>query len=253
MLEFVFLGLIQGLLEWLPVSSEGFLVIASSLMGIPEALDLALYLHLGTLFGVIIYFRKKIKSLIAKPRKQGVFIGKTTIVSLLVGFPIYLGVDYLSETAAEQAGGVLLALTGVALVATGFMLKKKSNRKGGQYTNRDALYAGVLQGLAAIPGFSRSGSTMFALLSSGYEQEEALETSFLMSIPVVLAVVAYLCLKGFAFQQEYLVALAVAFVVGMLSIHFLLTLAKKMNFSWFCWIFGMISLGAFLFLHLASM
>ncbi len=248
MLEYFFLGLIQGVLEWLPVSSEGFLVITSSFLQIPEPINLALYLHLGTLLGVIIYYRTKILSLLQEPSIQTTFLAKTTVVSLLIGFPLYLALKLVTETVAEQAGSILLALTGVALIVTGFMLSKKTTSKKGEYTTKDALFAGVLQGLAVIPGLSRSGSTMFALLNRGYDQEQALETSFLMSIPVVLAANAYTALDGFAFQPEYLIALAVAFIVGMASMHVLLSLAKKINFSWFCWLFGLLSLSALLLL-----
>jgi undecaprenyl-diphosphatase len=103
-----------------------------------------------------------------------------------------------------------------------------------------------LQGFSVIPGLSRSGITLFGLLNRGFDQEKALETSFLLSVPVVLAANAYLALNGFQFRPEYLVSVAVAFVAGILSMHFLLALARKIDFSWFCWFFGVLCFSAFL-------
>jgi len=250
MLEFIILGIIQGVLEWLPVSSEGFLVIFGSLMSLPNPIDLALYLHLGTMFAVLVYFRSRVVDMIKKPDKQTFFVGKATVVSLAVAFPIYLGLKWVSESIAYNAGSVFLGLTGLGLIATGFLIRKTLSGKRASFTDKDALYAGFLQGLAVIPGLSRSGVTMFALLSRGYKQDKALETSFLMSVPVVLAAQAVLALNNFGFRIEYLVALLVSFVFGLISIHLLLDLAKKLNFSWFCWLFGVLSLSAFLFLNL---
>lgn len=251
MLEFVILGIIQGVLEWLPVSSEGFLVITSSFMSLPNPIDLALYLHMGTMLAVVIYFRSRIVDMIKKPDKQTFFIVKATAVSLVVAFPVYLALKWVSESLAYQAGSILLGLTGIALIVTGFLLRKKTTKKRASFETLDAVYAGFLQGLAVIPGLSRSGVTMFALLSRGYKQDKALETSFLMSVPVVLAAQLFLALNKFGFKSEYLIALVVSFVFGMLAIHYLLTLAKKLNFSWFCWFFGALSLSAFLFLTLS--
>jgi len=246
MFEYVVLGLTQGLLEWIPVSSEGFLVIAASLMALPDQLDLSLFLHLGTLLAVLVYFRSRIWELATKPSVEGAFILKATLVSLLVAFPLYLSLKYLPGFDTEKAGSVLLVLTGVSLIATGFLLKKKSVLGEAAYSTKDSAYVGFLQGLAVIPGLSRSGITMFGLLSRGYDQGEALEVSFLMSVPVVLAANVFIHLDGFQFQPEYLVALAVAFVVGLASMHFLMELARRVDFSWFCWFFGVLCFSAFL-------
>lgn len=252
MLDFVLLGLIQGILEWLPVSSEGFLVLAGYLMQLPQTIDLALYLHLGTVAGVIVYFRSDILDLFKRnnpgTRTKGTFIAKATVVSLLVAFPIYLALKSVAESSAQDAGSVLLGFTGVALIVTGLLLKKTRLKKMDPFTTKNSVFVGFLQGLAVIPGLSRSGVTMFGLLGSGFEPEEALETSFLMSVPVVLAGNVFLQLTEFSFRPEYLISLFFAFVTGLASMHFLLSIAKKLDFSWFCWLFGVFSLTAFFFL-----
>jgi undecaprenyl-diphosphatase len=166
------------------------------------------------------------------------FIILTTIASFVTGLPLYFFVKSLNLS----VGPVVLLLVGLALVATGFLVRKRITSKSKKaLANKDAVLAGLLQGTAIVPGISRSGVTLFALLSQGYSADLALKLSFLMSIPVVLAATAFDALQGFAFENSYLLALSAAAIVGYLMIGLLIRAAKRVDFSWFCWAFGVMA------------
>ncbi|MFC2175083.1 undecaprenyl-diphosphate phosphatase [archaeon] len=242
MLEYLVFGVLQGIFEWLPVSSEGILTLAAVQMAVAQPLQLALYLHLGTVLAVLVYFRKDVMAL-PRDKKLLRFLGIATACSLPLGLALYMALKQLSF-----GSSLWYLVVGVGLIATGLFIHKK---KGGLKTtkktsDKDAVIAGVLQGFAVIPGVSRSGITLFALLGREYTPRAALVLSFLMSVPVVLAANALVLLDGFAVVPEHFLALVPAFVFGLLSIEVLLKLAEKVNFSWFAWGFGGLSVLAFL-------
>ncbi|MCK4326950.1 MAG: undecaprenyl-diphosphate phosphatase [Candidatus Diapherotrites archaeon] len=242
MLEYLVFGVLQGIFEWLPVSSEGIITLAAAYIGAADPLQLALCLHLGTVLAVLVYFRKEIAGL-PRDKKLLRFLGIATACSLPLGLALYLLIKQI-----PFGSPVLYLVVGLGLIATGFFVRKK---KGGlktveKATDLDAVFAGLLQGLAVVPGVSRSGITLFALLSREYSPRAALVLSFLMSVPVVLAANAFILLEGFVLVPEHLLALVPAFVFGILSIEVLLKLAEKVDFSWFAWGFGIISILAFL-------
>jgi undecaprenyl-diphosphatase len=241
MLDLVALGALQGLLEWLPVSSKAFVMLASSLVGFTKPLDFAIFLHLGTLIAVVTYMRGDIARL---DRKGLRFLAIATAGTALVGVPLY----FVVKSVSWSFGALPLVLIGAALLLTGFLVRKRVTVKAkGALSDKDAALAGLAQGFAMIPGVSRSGITLFALLSRGYGGELALKLSFLMSIPAVVGVNALEALNGVPLQAEYLAPLAAAAVVGYVTIGVLLRVARKVDFSWFCWLFGGLSvLGALL-------
>lgn len=244
MLEYLALGAIQGLVEWLPLSSEAWVTLGASYFGMANPIQLALYLHLGTALAVIVYFRKEVSNALALcDRKLARFLAIATVCSGLVGLPLYLA---LKSVPFDSKVGFLLV--GAGLIATGAFLHK---RKGGLKTvktasDRDAIFAGLLQGLAVVPGISRSGITMFSLLFQEFSPEAALSLSFLMSVPVVLMADVFMAYEGFMPGPGPLVALGAAFVFGIASMRALLAVAKRVNFSWFAWMFGALSLLAWL-------
>jgi undecaprenyl-diphosphatase len=235
MLHYLILGVLQGIFEWLPVSSEAQVLLAASLFGIPDVLNLSIYLHLGTALAAIVYFREDLLTLLGN-RPLLNFLVTSTILSGMVGLPIYLFL-----TLSIREGSILLLLTGIALIMTGILLRygKKGLRDQSSLDSRDSLFAGALQGFSIIPGFSRSGATIFAFLARKFDQQTALRVSFMMSIPAVLAANIFLEVSEISsFQPEYTIAIVTAFFVGLLSMHVLLEIAKKLNFSLFCILLG---------------
>jgi len=247
-------SLLQGLLEWLPVSSEGQnVLVLISLVGDPDlALSLSLFLHLGSSLAVLIYYRHLMVKLItskAPTQKIGDLRRILFYVILGTGCSGYVLYRYLVELIDGYSRSIIMALVGVFLILTGVLLYF-SRRVGGQrefhqFSNSKAFLLGFIQGFAVLPGISRSGLTIASLLWLGTDQENALFGSFLMSIPASVGVVFLLAITETLpplLLWEILLALGLTFVTGYLSMEFLLRLSKKVNFALFCLLFGLIAL-----------
>jgi len=234
----VFLGLMQGITEWLPVSSQGQTIIAGiELFGIsPEkAFSYAVFLHAGTMLAALLYFRKEIKEIILMKEKNLLqFIVIAVLSTAVTGIPMYLFLEQISFSSFY-----LSLLIGLMLLITGFLQWKKKEQKTAGETKKNAFLLGLGQGFSVLPGISRSGITTSVLLFTGFSPEKAFKLSFLLSIPsVFLAEVLFGLKEGIQFETNLLIAIFVAFVAGYLSIKYLIVFAKKINFSYFCFALG---------------
>ena len=256
LLEAVVLGILQGVLEWLPVSSRGNLVLAMMHLfgvGAAEALKLSVFLHTGTLLAAAVYFRREIAALLrALPRYRlnyadrenslTSFLLFSTVLTGAVGYPLFrLALE------ATVVGEAFTALVGVALIATG-LLQRSARKTGGRGSAdpgpRDTLLVGVAQGFSAFPGISRSGVTTSLLLLRGFSGTEALRLSFLMSVPSVLVAEVGLGLtRGLPAvgTQDLLLGALSSFALGMLSIHVLVRAAERVRFWKFCLLLGVLA------------
>jgi len=193
----VLAGIVQGVVEWLPVSSQGNLALFLTLAGVSpdEALQLALFLQIGTTVSAASYYREEIsKATRAVPawRPQAAFQSQNALISFiviaclatgLVGIPLYL---YAVDFAGQLTGGIFIALIGVLLVLTGvFQLISESVGQGYRElpTLVDACLVGAAQGVAILPGISRSGVTTSTLLFRSYDPPVAFRLSFLLVDP----------------------------------------------------------------------
>ena len=250
----VLLGVLQGVAEWLPVSSEGLVAAAYSLLeggSLDEAVGYALWLHVGTMPAALVVLRRDVADLAREawrsPRQPSpllVFIVVTTVLSMAVALPLVLALGELPGLVGASAMG----LVGVLMLATGALQMRRPGPGGRDRTRlalTDAILAGVAQGVSVLPGLSRSGLTVAALLGRGVEKREALVASFLMSIPASVAAALYAALNGgFALSAEAFVAAAVAFVVGLAAIRALLALAQRVNLGLFVVLVGLAMIGA---------
>jgi len=253
MFEILLFGIIQGIFEWLPISSQGnlaLLMVGFSGMVANDAIRLSIFLHTGTLLSVLVYFRKDVASLLKKLKGYRpdyterncllTFLLVSTLVTGVVGFMLF---SYV--TATEIAGTAFLGLVGIALMATGILQKFSKGREDRMQLNiKDSLLLGLLQGLSVIPGISRSGITVSGFLLRGYKSDDALRLSFLMSIPAVLAAEIGLGLLGSLPDitiAEVLIGIVTSFFVGILSIHLLIEVAKKTRFWAFCIVMGLLA------------
>lgn len=249
------LGLLQGLLEWLPVSSEGAVAIARSALGAaPDtATRYALFLHAGTAVAAAAYYRADLRALAAtvpgwRPWSAFAtgtadlsFLAVATLSSAVVGVA---GYAIIADIAAAAAGGAFVAAIGALLLATGAFMRVAERRAAGRRDRPDlldALLIGGLQGLAVLPGVSRSGTTVSALLLRGHDGPESLRLSFLLSIPAAagagLLVVLDHGLPGGALDPA-LLALAVSAVVGYLAVDGLVRIVERIAFWRVCVGFG---------------
>lgn len=244
-------GILQGLLEWLPVSSEGNMVILLTQLfgyGVEETLNTVIFLHLGTGFAALTYFREPVLNilLMKTPADRDMFYKLFLMTGLtgLVGFPLFM---FLNVSAS--IGETILALTGVALIITGLLQRQasQSSKDGSELSWPLTILLGVAQGLAIIPGLSRSGLTTSIMLFRNFDGEEAFRISFLMSIPASFAAaIGLMLVKGFQPDAYSGLAALVAALVGYLTIGRLLVLARKVSFWKICVGLGSLAILAWL-------
>lgn len=257
--EAVVLGVIQGVFEWLPVSSEAVISIVMTRFfgsGAAASLNSAIWLHTGTMVAALIYFRHDFLELAefffkrlssrefertgSELENTFLFIVVATMATSVVGGALYLGALKVFSGRPD----LFAALTGVALLVTGVLRFYQSGegRLSGSVDLIDSVFVGVLQGLAVIPGVSRSGSTVFGLLYQDFSAEDAFRLSFLLSVPAVLtANIGLNVFSGFTVGMEMILASAVAFVVGYLTIDYVLEIADRTEVSYICFILAGIS------------
>ena len=234
MFSYIILGIIQGIFEWLPISSEGLVALVSqALVKDFQPIEIALFAHLGTFFAVLIYFRQDwFRVLTFKDKELFRFLVVSVTLSGIVGFFLY---KFIKEIAF---GNTLLLITGFALLFTAYFYKIKRRAK----LNFDqlALLSGLAQGLAVIPGLSRSASTIFALSWSDLETEDVLKVSYMMSAPAVLGMSLFLFLENPSLVWQGWPVLVFSFLVGLLTLDILLKLAAKIDFFKFILIFALL-------------
>lgn len=189
LLKALLLGLVQGLTEFLPVSSSGHLVLFNTILGVESgSIAFEVAVHLGTLIAVLIYFREDLIMVVrdffagGPGRKVGWMLIAATVPTAIIGFAFKDTFEALFDAPRFAAGGLLL--TSLLL-----LIAERLKRAGRELTGirlLDALLVGLFQGMAILPGVSRSGSTISAGLMTGMSRDTAARFSFLLSIPAIL-------------------------------------------------------------------
>jgi len=240
------LGVLQGITEWLPISSQGQTVLVMlNFMQIEPgtAISVAIFLHIGTMLAVLIRFRKDFVSMLNRESKLlriiVVATGSTAITAVPLLFLLLFFIENLFENGAIAT--VLTGAIGVMLILTGIILGVQK-RTGSSYrsldeiTTKDMVFAGLAQGFSILPGISRSGTTITILLMSGIKQELALKLSFLMSVPAVLGAVVLFDVRrvsAIATSEAAIMVLS-SLMVGYITMSILLRFAERVNFAIFC-------------------
>ncbi|OGK11682.1 MAG: hypothetical protein A2Y63_06415 [Candidatus Riflebacteria bacterium RBG_13_59_9] len=252
-LHLLVLGVVQGLAEFLPVSSSGHLVLIENLTEFnPPGVLTEIVLHLATLIAVIIYFWRDLAAMvgvrnhgrISSPGTYLAFLGLATLATAAVVYPLRNLLEALTQ---GRIALILLVFTFVvtALVLFGLdaLLVRRPAREG-EVTGigwLPVVLIGVMQGIAALPGISRSGSTIFMGVALGLRREEAARFSFLLFIPIALLAMIYQLMQlgsgGLAFPSELVGPLILGFVAallsGVLAIRLLLLLLNRARLRWF--------------------
>ena len=249
-------GIVQGIVEWLPVSSQGNLSLFLTGVGMSpdSALQLALFLQLGTTLSAASYYREEISTAIEglpgwRPRaafnRENALVSFIVIACLmtgLVGIPLYV---FAVDFAGQLSGGLFIGLIGVLLILTG-VLQLASESMGAGYRDQptlvDACFVGAAQGIAILPGISRSGTTTSTLLFRSYDPPVAFRLSFLLSIPAsmgaaVLTVVGAGGLPGIS-PVGALAAMATSGIVGYFTIDALMRVVERLPFWLICFGLG---------------
>lgn len=285
LLESIFLGIIQGLAEFLPISSSGHLAIFEKVFGMEEAtISFDIFLHLGTLIAVFAVYWKDILRLIvdgcgllidsgfncvefARTKKNGEEPQYRRVIStsyrkfalLVIVSTIPTGIiGIVGKDIVDSASDTLL-IPGICLLVTAVLLLIADNVPDGmktpkKTTMKDAIFIGICQGIATLPGISRSGTTITAGLLCGLRKDFVVKYSFLMSIPAILgAVVLEIPDMGSDLASTgigcYIAGIVCSAVVGYICIKTMLVVVKNKKFkyfSYYCALVGVIAIVAWL-------
>ncbi|OGY56730.1 MAG: hypothetical protein A2Y84_01400 [Candidatus Colwellbacteria bacterium RBG_13_48_8] len=260
LIEAIVLGIVQGIAEWVPISSEGLTVLIGvrffENITLTELIRLSLFLHLGTLLAALVYFKRDVIHLLKElfnykktdptTRKLLNFYLIATVASGGLGAVILKAIEGF-EGYVDLTAKSIVVLLGILLFVTGLAQLRRS--AGGYKSPKDlklsdGLALGVAQGISVLPGLSRSGLTVSTLLLRGFDDTHSLKLSFIMSLPIVLVGNILLNTSEFALTLTSLVSLLFAFAFGLLAIHLLLKIAQRVKFGWFVLLFSFLVIGS---------
>ena len=231
MFNYVLIGIIQGLTEFLPVSSSGHIVLFGSFFNLDNLMLLSIVAHVGTLFAVIFCYRKRLFTLIRHPINQtnlNLIIATVPTIIIVLLFNSFIENNF--DTSALVWGFLISAI--LLLIAD--FIKDKHH----PISKKSALSMGLAQGLALLPGISRSGSTLVCGLFVGVDRHEALDFSFLMSIPIIVASAVYESFQLISCQITVnwlgiFIVMMTSFIFGIISIKIMLRLVGKNKLFYF--------------------
>ncbi len=229
----ILLGIVQGVTEFLPISSSGHLVLLEKIFHIKDnVILLNVFLHVGSLIAVLIYYRKEVWALIKKPFQQ------KTLLLFLASLPTIIIVLIFKNFIEDSFNGEYLVF-GFLVTAFFLIVASVPIKTSGKVDKKTALIMSFVQGFATLPGISRSGSTITAGLLLGKDKKEVADFSFLMSIPIILASFAYeligLDIAAAAAIPWYsiLVGVLFSFVFGYIAIAIMIKMIKKAKLYYF--------------------
>ncbi len=252
----ILLAILQGLFEWWPISSSGVIVLVSLLfnISISESYVTGLSLHLASGLAVFTIYRREIYRIIDETfhldlgrYSKGYILSVAT--SFLVGYPIYVSFLNLSSL----YGSLALLLISIGLFITTLVLLRSRRGKGLEEISLfDWIITGLLQGLAVLPGFSRSGLTIGYLCIRGYDPYKAVEASLLLAVPVLIMAGIYNLLNTNIDLYGLVIAQTIVFIISILSAKILITVSRRLKIYYFTFLLALITLfGALidLFIH----
>ena len=274
LIQAILMGIVQGLSEFLPISSSAHLVFASNFYKVFKGIEIThsnqeiffdIMLHLGTLIAVLIYFRKEIWSIIralfiglktknytSEDFKTGIYILLGTFITVLIAYPLCEIAEKL--VFRPELVGLILIFTGGILLFSECLSKKRTEKIS--ITLRNSILIAIAQGLAALPGFSRSGLTIATGLIAGNDRTTAAKYSFLLSIPIIMGASMFYPLLEINMSEvstynwtAIIIGTIVSGVVGYLCIKYFMKFLSKFSlnvFGYYCIIMGVF---AFIFFN----
>jgi undecaprenyl-diphosphatase len=271
LIQAILMGIVQGLSEFLPISSSGHLVFTSNFYKVFNGIDVSqnsgqeifldIMLHLGTLVAVLVFFRKEIfeilqalyvglktKDFSAENFKLGCYILLGTVISVLVAYPLKDIAEKL--VFLPHIVAILLLITGMVLIISEYFSKKYPEKK--PIGLKNSVLIAIAQGLAALPGFSRSGLTIATGLFAGMDRTIAARYSFLLSIPIILGASMVYPLLELDLKEvvtynwtAIIVGTIVSGAVGYLCIKYFMKFLSKFSlavFGYYCLVMGVFAL-----------
>ncbi len=247
LLEAILLGVVQGVTEWLPISSSGHLALLQQYFKMENPVFFDVMLHVGTLIVILLFFREDISRILKVVFVKREFkTEEAKIVELIIigNIPLAILGFTFGESIEKLFESPIAIATAFIFTGTIIYLTKFSSIKKNTISFFDSILIGIAQAFALIPGISRSGATIATALLLGIKHEKAMKYSFLLSIPAVLAAAIGKTLS-LNYQEiniySILIGMMVSIVVGLFSLKFLkITLNKKLFYAFapYCWILG---------------
>ncbi|MBL8848996.1 MAG: undecaprenyl-diphosphate phosphatase [Planctomycetaceae bacterium] len=241
----IVLGVIQGIAEFLPISSDGHLVIAEHLLGVKENnLAMTVALHIGTLASILVVYRRDILPALKSPRLVLAVIAATLPL-------VFVGL-FVKDAVEQTFGSPMIAGFGLLLTALVVALMPRVERDVltlEQVTWKQGLIVGLFQTIAVLPGVSRSGMTIFGGLTTGVQRAAAANFSFYIAVPAIAGAAVLHgkdLLKAGAGGLEpgpTLVGMLTSFVVGLAALRLLLGLVSRSKLQYFAWYCAVLGIG----------
>lgn len=246
----IFLAVVQGITEFLPISSSGHLIFFQKLFGIttpPVLFDVLL--HFGTLGAILIYFRKEI-ILLFKECKKNINTWRLIIIGTIPAVILGLCINNMIEEIfnSTKLVGVMWLVMGTMLLLTKRVSRENRKEELGNIKNKDALVVGIFQAFALLPGISRSGSTIFGGLLRKLNPKDAFIFSFLLAIPAILGATVLQLISNKPNKADLLNGVLPMFVAGLVGFYSLKFLQKTLIshkfylFGFYCLFLGIIVL-----------
>lgn len=245
----ILLAVVQGIAEFLPISSSGHLVVLGTWLGdgkpLPDLSDVNIVLHLGTLASIVVFYWQRMWKLLTEDRRVIGLMILGTIPAIAVGLPLKLLFEDVLEN--PLVAGCLFPLTGIALLWTTGLPKGEIDYR--RMSWQDALFIGCCQAIAILPGLSRSGTTIAAGLFRGLDRSSAATFSFLLAVVAILGAGVLEGIDQFkdGLPQTpvsyLLIGCAISFVVGLGSLWLLnrwLQSGRIQIFAWYCIVLGIV-------------
>jgi undecaprenyl-diphosphatase len=253
-IEAIVLGLIQGLTEFIPVSSSGHLLLLHNAFGITEqGLGFDVALHIGTLIALLAFFYRDILQLVSSRSRLTLVLGVATLPAVVAGVLL----QGLAETSFRSPVLVCVTMAGMALVmlaAERFGTKYSRTHATEKVSLSQGLVIGIAQAVALVPGISRSGSTITAGLFAGLDRVAATRFSFLLSIPITVGAIIKVTFDQDTLAQVkdetglFMIGIMTAFVSGVVAIRFLLKFVAKHSLDLFAYYRLILAATAFMLL-----
>lgn len=275
LLQVILMGIVQGLSEFLPISSSAHLVFTSNYYKIFNDIDITqgssqevfldIMLHLGTLIAVLIFFRKELYSILkatikglaskqydSEDFRTGMYITIGTFLTIIIALPLSIVAGKI--VFIPEIVGILLVITGIILLFSEHLSKKLENKK--PIDLKSSILIGIAQGLAVLPGFSRSGLTIAAGMFSGSNRETSAKFSFLLSIPIILGASMFYPLLNVDFSEFLdfdipliLLGTIISGITGYFCIKYFLKFVASYSlsiFGFYCILAGIFSTAFFI-------
>lgn len=244
MIEIVILAIVQGIAEFLPISSSGHLVILNALFSageLSESPTLEVILHAGTLGSILVIYWRRILDLLTRDRRVISLLIVGTLPAVVIGLTIKTQFEYILRY--PMLAGAMLLVTATMLVILGRLRPRDGDYQS--MTHRTAFLIGCFQAFAILPGVSRSGSTILGGRLLGLKNDDSVTFSFLLAIPAILGATV-LTLKDVVEQvrdgvpleyslPELSIGAAIAFFVGIFALKWLIGWSRQDRLHWFAW------------------